>query len=177
MEKKTNNLVVSIVCGILTAFGAIVSVISLVNGNGKSVLFFDVFSLALSMMVGYYALWGYKIPHGNLLKYIFLAYAIFVYAAIPITSKEDIVWRVVLQGIVVGSLCYTAGRLDKVKQNVVFLVLITALMTFCVIVDINSGDATIGIATGVVVWIDIFVAYFLRYREHKEAGLTDAPKK
>ncbi len=176
MEKKSKHIVGSIVCGILTAFGIVASVISIIGGSG-SILFFDLFSLVLSVLIGYYALWGYKKPHGNLLKFILLAYAAFVLAGIPTIIQARTTWWVILNGIVMGSLCFMSGRLDRIKQNACILAFVTAAMAVAVSVDISGGNATIGIVTGIFVWLDICVAYFLRYKEHREAGLADAPKK
>jgi len=171
MEKKANHLVASIICGILTAFGIVASIISLINGSGSAHIWLsdDIILLVLSVLIGYYAFIGYKKPHGNLLKYIILISNLVGLQVI----NEGLGLLIVVE---TGIRCYAAGRLERVKENLILLILLTACDVGLTIWLAVSNALTVGVVAALVVWLDICVAYFLRYKEHKEAGLADAPK-
>lgn len=173
MEKKSNHLAVRIICGILTTFGIVASIISIVSGANGIWIVSDVVCLVMSALIGYYAFSGYKKPHGNLLKYIIL-----IFTVIPLINIYQLVqlgqdWVAVTRAIIIGLLCYTAGRLHRVKQNIFFMSIITVLMVLGIVIGFMNGHNTIGALTKPIIWINIFVAYVLRYKEHKEAGLID----
>ena len=174
-EKKSNHLAARIICGILTTFGIVACIISLANGAKGIWIVSDVVCLLVSVFVGYYAFSGYKKPHGNILKYLIL-----VFTLIPLINIYQLVqlenaWVAVTRAIIVGLLCYSAGRLHRVKQNIVIMSIVTALMILGVVVGFMNGHNTIGALTKPIIWINIFAAYVLRYKDHKEAGLMDAP--
>jgi len=177
MEKKTsNNLAVCIICGILTAFGLVTSAVSLVNGGNGGWMLSDAVYIVVSVLVGYYAICGYKKPHGNLLKYIILIFAASCLIALYTTVELEMGWMAVQFAIIIGLCCYAAGRLHRVKQNAILMGLVAVITLIRTIAVIAIGDASIGVCTVLILWLDICVAYFLRFKVHKEAGLEDAPK-
>ena len=128
MEKKSNHLAARIICGILTAFGIVASIISIARGAKGIWIVSDVVCLVVSALIGYYAFNGYKKPHGNLLKYLIL-----IFTVIPLINVYQLVqlgqgWIAVTRAIIIGLLCYTGGRLHKVKQNIFFMSIVTVLI-------------------------------------------------
>jgi len=174
---KSNNLAVCIICGVLTAFGFVASIVSLANGSKGLFNIFvvnDLIYFLISVFIGYYAIQGYKKPHGNLLKLIILAYAASFLILIFQCANNGFAWGSVTYTITIGILCYAAGRLHRAKQNLIFMSILTVLILIINIAPlVVGGKPTIGVFTQVIIWIDICVAYFLRYKEHKEAGLMD----
>lgn len=173
-NKKSNNIAVCIICSILTAFGIAVNIVSLASGGKGVWIYNDVIDLAVSAFIGYYAFIGYKKPHGNLLKCIILLSAVTNILAVYQFARINAPFQAVVEAIVMGLRCYVAGRLHRVKQNMVFISIVTAVILAGKIIAVAMGNATIGTFAPLVIWIDIFVAYVLRYKAHREAGLADA---
>jgi len=174
MEKnKSNHLAVCVICGALTVFGLVASIISLAGGSEGIRLVKDIVNLVLFVLVGYYAVYGYRIPNGNLLKYLILIFAATYIIAVFNEAQMGKQWDAVSHTVMIGLLCFTGGRLHKVKQNIALMSIVAAILLARIIIGFVQGDASIGIVTQLVIWIDICVAYVLRYKEHKLAGLVD----
>jgi len=170
-KKKSNNLAVCIICSILTSFGLVANIVSWINGVNSFVMFLDMLDIAIVILIVYYAISGYRKPHGNLLKYIILIYTA-NYVGL-ILAQSGLPWCCVIHAIIIGILCYIAGRLHRVRQNVILMSIVTALNVIWLVPGFVKGVSTIGSVTPLIIWIDICVAYFLRYKEHKLAGLMD----
>jgi len=125
-KKKSKYLVGSIICGILTAFGIVAGIVSLLSGSGAWITN-DIFQLVLSLLVGYYVCAGYKQPHGNLLRYIILLYAANIILGLRAAVQYGNTGIITLLAIRIGLLCYIAGRLVKVKQNLILMIIYTVL--------------------------------------------------
>jgi len=180
MEKgKSNNLVISIVCAVLTVFGIVVSVIAMRNGSDGLLVRAAqyVINILLSFLIVFYAVYGYKKPHGNALKYIILLFAIPMLLSVYTYALRGMAGQAVIRAIVIGLICFAAGRLHKFKQVVTIMSIVAALIVVFIITTLVNGSSTIGIFNVLVIWIDIFVAYALRYKGHKEAGLMDKEEK
>ena len=69
---------------------------------------------------------------------------------------------------------YTAGRLNKYKQNkiiipiVLVLLFVRSFVTGTTRIQVMMTDLSF-----VILWLGIACAYFARYDAHKEAGLLD----
>lgn len=174
MEKnKSNNLSVCIICGILTVFGIATSIVSLASGSKGIWIISDVINLLLSVFIGYYAIWGYRKPNGDLLKYIILVFSGTFLFVVYRMAQSASPWRAVCYAVVIGLLCHIAGRLHRVKQNMILIIIVIVIMVISKTGSLVNGNATIGIFADLVICIDICVAYILRYKEHKLAGLMD----
>jgi len=176
-KKKSNNLAVCTICGILTAIGIVLAIISLISMSNGIWMINSVIDFLLLALIAYYAIYGYRKPNGNLLKYIILIFAVPDLISVYSRALVGDAWQAVIRAITIGLLCYIAGRLHRVKQNVILMLVVTAFILIGIIVRIVNLKASIGIATQLIIWIDICVAYFLRYKEHKEAGLMDKAEK
>jgi len=177
MEKnKSNNLAVCIICGVLTVFGIVASIISLVSGSKGIWMVTDTACIVLAVLAGYYVIFGYKRPHGNILKYTILIYSVVHLIILYTVVLLGETWRAVLNTIIIAVLCYIIGRLHRVKQNIILMGIVTVLMVIVFIIGFVERKSTLGALTLLIIWLDICVAYFLRYKEHKEAGLLDKVK-
>ncbi len=139
--------------------------------------------------ITYYTLAGYKRPHGNLLRAIFILMSLTCLNGVidsaqmmPYFEGSDLSMQLLiigLDGISVLLIAYVGGRLDKIKKNIIPLILITAAQFTKSVLFISLYVAWSNLAYIVwdfstcILWLDIAVAYILRYKEHKEAGLTD----
>ena len=143
--------------------------------------------VALCIMIAlifYYAISNFKVSHGNLLKYLFIAFSVMTFFGIIMgdpkdaVASENVFLCQTLRGIVVIVSAYIAGRLDRIKENS-YLIIICALILLgtsiynAVVYNLTSFVQIIFICNFFILWVDLMIAYILRYKEHKEAGLAD----
>ncbi len=176
MEKKSNHLAAYIVSGILTAFAIVACIISMASGGKGVWMYSDAANLLVCVLLGYYAFCGFRKPHGNLLRYIILFFAITHILSIYQLAELSSQWQAIISALAFGLCCYIAGRLHKVKQNIILMSIVIVLRLIGMSFELAEGIWTIGAITPLIILIDILVAYVLRYKDHKEAGLMDAPK-
>ena len=141
-------------------------------------------SVILIVLTFYYAISHFKVPHGNLLKYLFLAFSVIVFVglinndtAAALVRKTDYINQI-LRGIVVISSAYIAGRLDRIKENSILLIVNAVILLGTSVMNIVAVHETkiipiLYLSSFFILWIDLAVAFILRYKEHKEAGLAD----
>ena len=134
----------------------------------------------MSLLVLLYAFWGYKKPHGNMLKITFLVYAVYTafQGMIEISTRSGYVISalVILTGLI---LAYIAGRLNRIEQNVWFLALVGLFLLVrtvihCVMFPVVFGFTDLfGRLTPIITFAALGFAYVARFEEHKAAGLAD----
>jgi len=183
---KKSNKVAIIIMMVLVAAGIILAIVDLINTTVFPFSFLSAVKLMMYLLIAYYGLWGYKKPHGNLLKYLMLVYCFCLLPIIVITTSDIYVILLVITVILIS---FMAGRLYKFKENRIIAVVVIVL---CVssfieqIFDPASITAKEVAETGnlmayfqplnrIVQWLAICAAYFSRYQLHKEAGLQDKP--
>ena len=185
MENKSNGKpIVLIVLGLLTAFGLVVEIITSIRYHAEytsgSYLNLATYIVAC-LLLFYYAVVGYKKPHGNLMKYLFLLFAICCLGSILTVVAErttlDIIYNYI-RGVVVLMTAFVAGRLDRFKQNVILMSIIGILMLATSIIQVLPylNEDFIGLFsffTFFLLWVNLMFAYIMRYKEHKETGLAD----
>ena len=134
-------------------------------------------------LVFFYGIYGYRIPHGNLVRYLMLilaAYSVFN-VTVSIYRWYKLPWIVLVAGnLAAVFIAYMAGRLHKVKKNIIVAVIVTALLlvnSFWPVkipgVDVNAFfflDRSLPI----FMWLTTMSIYFFRYKEHTEAGLSES---
>ena len=175
---KLNAFQIVLLCiaVVLTAYG----VFQTIRHIGADVSISKTMFICLSyILILCYGLFGYKVPHGNLLKYIMLFFALLLVNEMaleaggkyPNLSSEAILWPISITGICIVIISYIAGRLHKFNQNI-FLFSIT-LVLLVVRALLMSHYRTIMFAnfSDVIIWFDINCAYALRYKQHIQAGL------
>ncbi|MBQ7687584.1 MAG: hypothetical protein IJT27_00055 [Clostridia bacterium] len=133
-------------------------------------------------LVFFYGIYGYRIPHGNLIRYLMLilaAYNVFN-VTVSIYRWYKLPWIVLVTGNLAAVLiAYMAGRLNKFKKNILVAALVTALL----LVNSFWPDKIPGVEASVLyyldrtlpvfMWFTIMSIYFFRYQAHTEAGLAE----
>ena len=203
MENKkklgTGAIIGIVVLAVLSVAALVCSIIGSIEHFGRLNTTEGFVTWVLMIMLAaiiYYALAGYKRPHGNRLRAIFILLSLTCLncvigsaIAIPNFTGNDMNLQLMiigLDGICVLLIAYIGGRLDKIKKNIIPMILITAaqivkpVLFVSLYADLLSACHGLMILVNVmwnfsicVLWLDIAFAYILRYREHKEAGLTD----
>ena len=175
MEKKnTSILVAKIVVLLLSVLYAISAVMG--NLGIRSIT-----GIIISCLTVYYMFIGYKKPHGNLLRYLFIivdltALFYFWYTFTKLEKAFDIYELLTILEIVI--IAYVSGRLNKFKENIVLLsiVFIMEVITCghgAIILNAKSIMTTIVLYNLAIIQLALIVSYIARYKEHKEAGLED----
>ena len=133
-------------------------------------------------LVFYYGINGYKIPHGNLVRYLMLilaAYNIFN-VTVSIYRWYKLPWVVLAAGNLAAMfIAYMAGRLNKFKKNLIVAIIVTVLLLaecfWPVKIPGVEVDALFFLdrSLPILMWLTIMSIYFFRYEEHTEAGLAD----
>ena len=189
MEKKNKKIIVIAISTILALIGVVCDVIGNIEWYGHIQVTPELVSyIVLFIATLYYVLIGYKKPHGNLLRWTFLLLAFhyingIINVAMQIYNTNynvDIMLIIIgLIGISALLIAYVSGRLDKIKKNYALLIVITlAQITISVLFIILYGvwsnpKFVIWNFSICLLWINLVIAYLIRYREHKEAGLSD----
>ena len=139
--------------------------------------------LIMSIFVLCYAVFGYKKPHGNMLRTVFLTFSILtVYASISFASHNNTSMIVSFglifacsASVIVG---FVAGRLNKIEKNKKLLALsLLLLIANTVVINISMPDfmiaAVVASSIPALILFALIFAYVARYEEHKAAGLED----
>lgn len=133
-------------------------------------------------LVFFYGVYGYKIPHGNLIRYLMLVLAVYIIStmAVSIYRWYNLPWVVLVSGNLAAMLiAYMAGRLNKVKQNIIVANIVTAFLLVNSLWQFKIPGVEISVpfyldrCIPVFMWLTIVFIYFFRYKEHIKAGLDE----
>ena len=137
-----------------------------------------VLNMVISSFVLLYAFFGYKKPHGNMLKILFFAFSIFLAfrGTFAIAGMKSYLYGDlhILSALVIT---YIAGRLNKIEKNKKYMVLIGLFMIVSrtIVVFARAFDLIrlISNISMLAAWAALCFAYVAHYEEHKAAGLED----
>lgn len=192
-EKKNNKALVITISTVIALAGVIGEVLGTIQWSGYFDMSPELAMYLISFIATlYYVLFGYKKPHGDLLRYTLILLAVTclngaINAAITLASGSGfdsslLLYVIGLEGFSILLISYVAGRLDKIKKNYFTMIMITVVQIIKSIISTtlySSWSNFIFILwcfSTCLLWIDIMVAYIIRYREHKEAGVEDKQK-
>lgn len=183
-SSKSKKILVYVIMGLLSLAAIYSEIVMCIQKNTFSFTVEAIITCAMFVLIVYYAVSSYKIPHGNLLKYLFLAFSIMCFLGLLssspnslLTESERYVFRV-LRGAVVILSTYIAGRLDHIKQNMVFMVICAILLLatsleMLFIYKIVDIILILFYSNFFILWLNLMIAYLFRYYGHKEAGLEN----
>ena len=191
LSKKMNTFV------LITAVFLLAGIIVTIIFANRAPLVKTITLIIGYLLALYYAFWGYKTPHGNLLRYLIISYAfllaigsesrLFASARrerpVDVTNAEGqlrrgarglTAYKGLLTSVALILMSYIAGRLNKYKQN---KILIPIVLVILFVRSFVSSTFRIQVVmtdlSYFILWIGIACAYFARYDAHKEAGLLD----
>lgn len=139
--------------------------------------------MVMYLLVLYYVLFGYKKPHGNMLRYLFVAFAAHLAICVALSDYYQtftILRFLYLPALIIVS--YIAGRLNKITKNSPLMIATTIIF---VIVAIVTSFSVLYLSTAdwilcfneLILWFDLVLVYQVRFKLHKEAGLLDDANK
>jgi len=143
--------------------------------------FLDTIALIPLILGILYGLWLYRKPHGHMLKYAMLIFAIerIIESIGCIKQGWDVSYNQTAKIFASVIIVYIAGRLNRIEQNK-YLFPIAFLLIFEGVLVAVITFATQYSLIYVISWfgepiliLTFMISYFVRYDEHKEAGLID----
>jgi len=175
-NKKTKNILLAIM-GIFVLAELVAIVISLADG----ITIFSICQAVALIFVASYGFWLYKKPHGNLLKYalLLIAGAQLFGATEALANAKAASGALTTSVFFAAALVYVAGRLNRIDQNKILLPIIAAFELYGAIwsvINFAGQESALTLFSWFSRSIMIFtlmIAYFVRYKEHKEAGISD----
>lgn len=178
-EKEHNSF--RLINAIVTLLGIAVSVVCLVWRLNESIPVTSFILVAVYYcFVFYYGVFGYKKPHGNMVRYLLLILALYIAASIiMMVERWDISWFIFaasnFAAVLIG---YMAGRLKRMKSNVILAVIITLLLLVKSFAPVHVNGLNfyqlfiLDRTMPLFMWVTVMFIYFYRYEEHKHAGIT-----
>ena len=179
MKNKNNNLVgyAKIIVLLLCVLSAVSCIITFPSFKSISKLI----DFVVACLTIYYVFAGYKKPHGDLLRYLFIVFTLeymfdFWYHLESHPTTLDISKLLCMISFVITA--YVSGRLNKFKENIVLLCIAIVLSIITnihaiAVINIVSPLEKIVLFCKTIILIALTVSYIARYHEHKEAGLED----
>lgn len=182
MQDKKNTLYRLLISAV-ALIGLAVSVVSFIwrLNNHISIRSFILVAVYYGF-VFYYGIAGYKKPHGNMVRYLLLILALYIAASIIImVSRFEDVSLIIFASsnfaaVLIG---YMAGRLSKVKKNIVVAIIISVLLLLKSFWPVAGGELNmysifvLDRTMPIFMWITVAFIYFFRFSEHKQAGIAE----
>lgn len=186
---KKDNLAVLIIICLLAVINIVVAIWTIADVMNVNVVITKAATIVMAIATMYYAVSGYKVPHGNLMKYLFVLYA----ASIGYTTIARIILfpqnlsalTETISIITIICASFMAGRLYKFKENIVFIIIVAVLAIINIgpiysssPINPNTGDASavfvvLSSFNKLFTWAALSLAYITRFKAHKEAGMLD----
>ena len=181
LKKSTKiGLIVSAVLLLAVLVGNAITVVQSIADKLPTPTVFSAIGVVMCVIIMLYAFFGYKKPHGNLLKFAFLAFAVYL----ALQGMNEIAGR---NRILVGGLCvftgliiaYMAGRLHKIEKNKIALIVVGVLLLAKTVIVFATSHVVfeflviVGRITPMILLTTLGFAYVARFEEHRAAGLAD----
>jgi len=179
MENKYSKNILLAIMGVLIIVAIVARVATIQTAPVSAVT-----QLISLVFVAVYGFVLFRKPHGNLLKYAML---IFVFSTIFCDCYYLILGHSgfhIVKIFAATVVCYCAGRLNRIDQNK-YIMPIIGIVYLGISIYATAFVAPSGPMKYLIIpsrfiftinYFTIMIAYFVRYKEHKEAGLMDAPK-
>lgn len=119
---------------VILSFAAIVMLIlTMVRTYGLPMKISAAAALIMVILSAYYAVEGYKIPHGNLMRYLFLAFAV-TFMIESILAQQASMPMTILTAIIALGSAYVAGRLGRYKEaGIIMAIVLIALVVIFIL--------------------------------------------
>lgn len=140
----------------------------------------DIICLVIYSLTAFYALFGYKKTHGNLLKYLFIIFALSLILNVcfgNVAANTIGMISAACTCLAALILVYVSGRLNRIEQNR-FLLLIAGILLLAttilpIIMDGFNINGFFNACSSQIMILTLGFAYTARFEEHKAAGLED----
>lgn len=180
LKKGTKiGLIILAVLLLAVLAAAIISVVQLFGSDEIGLLIFRTGDAVISAFVLVYAFFGYKKPHGNMLKILFLIFAVYLAFCGTLAISGNKVYLIGDLFILAAlTMAFVAGRLNKIEKNR-FILMFGGMVLLAIFVIFNIKfpalifSQIIENLTPMIILATLSFAYVARFEEHKAAGLAD----
>ena len=175
---KTGQLIALIVILILNLIWIVCSFI-FAKGN---ITFSYVACIVMFAAAVFYTCYGYKVPHGNLMRYLLLFSAVYSAVQYVFGGIAYPKFIITVYFVIIILTAYLAGRLNRYTQGVIISILLLicrCVITVYFLTDVNGTGLEItflnvmACAGPITLWLAVAAGYIIRYKPHIEAGLAD----
>ena len=181
---KNKKLIIYVVMGLLSILSLYSEIVICTYVQTLDCIVELVALCIMFALIFYYAISNFKVPHSNLLKYLFVAFSAMTFVGLLAgvsaggVPQENVYLCQLTRGIVVIVSAYIAGRLDRIKENTYLIATSGFILLVTSIININLYGVEDFIAivyetNFFILWLDLTIAYLFRYYGHKEAGKTE----
>lgn len=178
---KISSRVLILILVILSLAGLILSACSLVSASEDNLnMGNDIASVVMYLLVLFYAVSGYREPHGNIMRCCFFLFAVadavFVISAVTAESVSLVQLSADLLAIILSA--YMSGRLNRFDQNRYILLLVAILLAVRAVSGACAQPSLTILGrilpySPFLLWLCLSIAYAIRFKEHKDAGAKE----
>ena len=178
---KKSNAIGLFICMLLIVLQVYCLIAQLITTTGVKTTITSIIQLVLIIGFAYYALIGYKKPHGNILKYLMLFYAAFSGFLMVYQESGFPLYFNLIGMAKILAIAYVSGRLDRINQNKIILGIIVVfdaifdiyLLNLYIKFGLVSFAYVANCFSSLSFSLTLVLAYITRFKLHKEAGLED----
>lgn len=133
-------------------------------------------TMAIYALDIFYVAVEYKRPHGNLLKYLMLVFAVSLIPAVVLQIKMGTIPNVVILIISIVMISFMSGRLDRINENKYFCAIVFLLLLATRLITVIKYNVALNFTYGITIfshviqWFILCCSYIVRYQQHKDAG-------
>jgi len=178
-KKSNKGLVVGLIIAIVLVIITLVSNIAVVIQESTDTRTMAGISIANALFVLVYMFYEYKVPHGNMLRYVMLAFALNLGLFGMMYYKAEGNHFISTLYIVLSlAVAFMSGRLGKLKKNKILSIVILALLAVGFALKFINMEEGLSIFRGIssaseiAEWLAIATVYLVRFDAHKESGNT-----
>ena len=173
-NKKSNTLLL-VVGLIIAAAGLCAMVWNMISELPVALRTLNIASIMVCVLTIFYGVSGYNIPHGNVMRVCFLAYACLFAADVYFLGETMAPFDKLasLASIVIAA--YMAGRLRKKVRNIISFSVVLVLQIIGQTLS-YTGDSAHALALAwseVALWAAMGLIYLARFDSHIEAGKAE----
>lgn len=173
---KNRNIICSIIVALAILFG-IVSLIGAIVSSGEAALK-QILNLIIYALIIYFCFWGYKVPNGKMLKWVFVLFALVTTMSAPnIMYGKGFTLRSAASFLICGAgvlSAYMGGRLPRVKENRRLSAVIIGLLLIAIIPNLFSSHVMLSDINMLIQASALIGAYHTRAAQYKEnSGILD----
>ncbi len=178
MEKTKQNKGLLALIVLIIVVQLISCVSALLNNPAVNYTVLTLIAAAEHLLALYYVLHGYKKPHGNLLKFVMIAFILTLCVETIAFLGSNALYYSAINIVCMILMTYASGRLNKIGENRVIMTLVLVLLIISgttLVIEFNPDSIFryVVMYGKALEWLVLCCAYFVRYKAHKEAGLAD----
>ena len=182
-KNKVGTTIEIIGAAVLVVFGLIITICQLIEASDK---YASIITLIVYFTTIIYLCFDYKIPHGNLLKYLFILFATALALIVCRPDEFQLVAKYLFCAPMILA-AFMAGRLNRMKDNMAYMIIIEAILIVGALISLFGTAAPpadgqfvpemsgawysrLMVLNPAIQFGTLALTYIARFNAHKEAG-------